>query len=68
MTIKDNMFGYTHDGKEVRLYRMQDGDFSVSVLSLGGIIQSLIFAKRTFLFRTLEHTFFTNRDGRRTGS
>lgn len=46
MTIKDNVFGYTHDGKEVRLYRMQDGDFSVSVLSLGGIIQSLVVPDR----------------------
>ncbi len=46
MTIKDSMFGYTHDGKEVRLYRMQDGDFSVSVLSLGGIIQSLVVPDR----------------------
>ena len=34
---------------------------------IDGVIH-VIFAKRTFLFRTLEHTFFTNRDGRRTGS
>lgn len=42
MTIKDSMFGYTNDGREVRQYRMKDGDCSVTVLSLGGIIQSIV--------------------------
>lgn len=42
MTIKDSMFGYTKDGREVRQYRLEDGDCSVTVLSLGGTIQSIV--------------------------
>lgn len=42
MTVTSTLFGTTAEGQQVEKYTLTDGTCSVSVLTLGGIIQSLI--------------------------
>ncbi len=46
MSITKSFFGETKDGLEVEKYTLTDGDYAVSVLTLGGIIQSLVVPDR----------------------
>ena len=46
MDIRCNPFGTTHDGRPVERYTLTDGAFSAAVLTLGGVLQSLIVPDR----------------------
>ena len=44
--IYQNIFGVTKDGREVTAYTLEDGASRAVVLSLGGILQSLVVPDR----------------------
>lgn len=46
MDIRCTPFGTTHDGRPVERYTLTDGAFSAAVLTLGGVLQSLIVPDR----------------------
>jgi len=41
MTIEKSKFGQTKDGKEVELYTLRDGEYSVEVITYGAAIRSI---------------------------